>query len=281
MADSHVGGCRLLGEIGRGAVGVVYRAERSGETVAVKILREEWARDPAMAERFVEEGLLMGRLSHPAVVRVLDAGRDRGGFFIVMEYVEGPSFARAIGRRAFTHKETAVIVSAVGRALQHAHRMGVIHGDVTPSNILLKGDGSPKLADFGVARLRRMAPERWKAGVTAGTPVYMSPEQASALSEMVDVRSDVYSLGVVLYHAVTGRVPFAGRSAAEILEKVMRVTPPEPRRLDPSVDPGLERIVLKAMDKDPARRHATANDFADALMDWARTALDWYSVLPS
>jgi len=281
MAEgAFLGNCRVLGEIGRGAMGTVYKAERSGDLVAVKVLGEEWARDPAMAARFVEEGLLMRRLSHPAIVRVLDAGRDGGRFFLVLEYVEGPSLARAIERRAFTAKETAFLISAVGRALQHAHRMGVIHGDVVPSNILLKSDGSPKLTDFGIARLRQMAPERWKAGVTAGTPLYMSPEQAAALSEMIDVRSDVYSLGVVLYHAVTGRVPFAGRSAAEILEKVVRVAPPAPRQADPSVDPALERIILKAMDKDPARRYATAKDFADALQAWARTARDWYSVLP-
>ncbi len=279
--ESYLGGCRILGEVGRGSIGTVYKAERSGDLVALKVLGEAWAGDPAMADRFVEESQVMRRLSHPAIVRVLDAGRDGGKVFMVLEYVEGPPLARAIERKAFTHKEMAFLLSAVGRALQHAHRMGVIHGDVAPSNILLKGDGSPKLTDFGIARLRQTAPERWKAGVTAGTPIYMSPEQAAALSDVIDVRSDVYSLGVVLYHAVTGRVPFVGRSAAEILEKVVRVAPPAPRAAEPSVDPGLERIILKAMDKDPARRYAGAKDFADALQAWARTARDWTSVLPS
>ncbi len=279
--EPFLDGYRILDEIGRGAMGTVYKAERSGERVALKVLAEGWAREPAMADRFVEEGLLMGRLSHPAIVKVLGAGRDRGKFYLALEYVEGPSFARAIERRAFTPKETAFLLSAVGRALQHAHRMGVIHGDVVPSNILLKSDGSPKLTDFGIARLRQMAPERWNVGETAGTPVYMSPEQAAAMRDVIDVRTDVYSLGAVLYHAVTGRAPFSGRSTAEILEKVVREAPPAPRRMDPAVDAGLERIVLKAMDKDPARRYPTAKDFADALQAWARTAQDWFSVLPS
>jgi serine/threonine-protein kinase len=279
--ETYLGGYRILGEIGRGSMGTVYKAERSGEVVALKVLGGAWAGDPAMAGRFVEESQVMRRLSHPAIVRVLDVGWERGNVFMAQEYVEGPPLARAIERKAFTHKETAFLLSAVGRALQHAHRMGVIHGDVAPSNILLKGDGSPKLTDFGIARLRQISPERWKSGVTAGTPIYMSPEQAAALSDMIDVRSDVYSLGVVLYHAVTGRVPFVGRSAAEILEKVIRVAPPAPRAAEPSVDPALERIILKAMDKDPARRYSGAKDFADALQAWARAAQDWTSVLPS
>ena len=275
--ESELGGCRILGEIGRGSMGTVYRAARANVPVAIKVLADEWARDPAMSDRFVEEGLIMARLSHPAIVKVLDAGRDQGRFYLVLEYVEGPPFAKAIQKRAFTSAEAALILSAVGRALQHAHRMGVIHGDVVPSNILLKSDGSPKLTDFGIARLRGLAPERWKAGVTAGTPVYMSPEQAAAMSDVIDVRSDVYSLGAVLYEAVTHRAPFSGRTTAEILERVVHVAPPPPRAIEPEVDPELERIILKAMDKDPARRYATAKELADALQEWSQRASDGFS----
>lgn len=276
-----LGGCRVVGELGKGAMGTVYKAERAGAVVALKVLADEWARDETLTDRFVQEGLIMARLSHPAVVKVLDAGRDRGKYYLVLEYVEGPSFARAISRRAFTPKDSALILSAIARGLHHAHRNGVVHGDVVPSNILLKSDGSPKLTDFGIARLRGPLAARWKAGVTAGTPVYMSPEQAAAMNDVIDGRSDVYSLGAVLYEAVTGRAPFAGRSTPEILEKVAKVSPPAPRLVDPSLDPELERIVVKAMDKDPGRRYPTAKDFADALHEWSARASDWFSMLTS
>jgi serine/threonine-protein kinase len=286
-----LGGCTLLGELGKGAMGTVYKADRSGSLVALKVLADEWAHDETLTDRFVQEGLIMARLSHPAIVKVLDAGRDQGKYYLILEYVEGPSFAKAIARRAFSPKESALILSAIARGLHHAHRNGVVHGDVVPSNILLKSDGSPKLTDFGIARLRqgyegRAGAEvaratRWKSGVTAGTPVYMSPEQAAAMNDVIDGRSDVYSLGAVLYEAATGRAPFAGRSTPEILDKVARVAPPAPRLVDPSLDAELERIVLKAMDKDPARRYPTAKDFADALHDWSARASDWFSMLPS
>lgn len=275
----QLGGCRVGGEIGRGAMGTVYRAERNGKAVALKVLAERWSKDVTITDRFVQEGLIMSQLEHPGIVRVIDVGRDQGRFYLVLELVEGPSFARAIQKRAFTHREVALIVAAVARALQHAHRKGIIHSDIVPGNILLKSDGTPKLADFGIARLRG---EVWKVGVTAGTPVYMSPEQASAMGDVIDARSDVYSLGAVMYEAVTGRAPFVGRSTAEVLEKVVKAAPAAPRSVEPSVDEELEKIVLKAMDKDPARRYSTAKDLADALEDWARGAQDvWYSMLPS
>ena len=275
----QLGGCRVGGEIGRGAMGTVYRAERNGKAVALKVLGERWSSDVAITDRFVQEGLIMSQLEHPGIVRVIDVGRDQGRFYLVLELVEGPSFARAIQKRAFTHREVALIVAAVARALQHAHKKGIIHSDIVPGNILLKSDGTPKLADFGIARLRG---EVWKVGVTAGTPVYMSPEQASAMGDVIDARSDVYSLGAVMYEAVTGRAPFVGRSTAEVLEKVVKAAPAAPRLVEPSVDAELEKIVLKAMDKDPARRYSTAKDLADALEDWARGAQDiWHSMLPS
>lgn len=275
----YLGGCRILSEIGKGAMGTVYKADRSGDTVALKVLADAWALDPLVTDRFVQEGLIMARLSHPAVVKVLDVGKDLGKFYLVLEYVEGPSFARAIARRAFTHRGIAAILSAVARGLHHAHRAGVIHGDVVPSNILLKSDGSPKLTDFGIARLLNGSSLPSPAGVTAGTPIYMSPEQASAMHDVIDARTDVYSLGAVLYEAVTGQKPFVGRSTAEILDKVVRLVPTVPRLVAPSIDPALEKIVLKAMEKDPARRYATAKDLADALEAWAGSASDWYSML--
>lgn len=274
-----LGGFRILGEIGRGALATVYRAERRGTLAALKVLHDPWARDPAAAARFAQEGRLQGSLDHPGIVRLLEAGRDHNRPFLALEYIEGPSLARALSRRAFTRRETALLLARVADALHFAHGRGVLHGDVTPSNILLKGDGTPKLGDFGLARLRGFSAGQGTAGGTGGTPLYMSPEQAAGLADIVDVRSDIYSLGAVLYHAATGCVPFAGDSAAGILRKVLQAAPLPPRAADPTVDPRLEAIILQAMDKDSARRYATAQAFAVALRAWAWTARDWDSVL--
>ncbi|HYE98905.1 MAG TPA: serine/threonine-protein kinase, partial [Planctomycetota bacterium] len=248
-----------------------------GQFVAVKVLADRWAEDVSVTDRFVQEGLLLARLDHPGIVRVLDAGREHHRFYLVLEYVEGPSFERALRRRAFGARDAALIVAAVARAAGYAHSQGVVHADIVPGNILLKSDGTPKLADFGIARFLG---EVRRAGVTAGTPVYMSPEQSGAKSGGIDGRSDVYSLGAVLYEAVVGKPPFTGKSTLEILDKVVRQPPTPPRSVDPGVDPGLEAIVLRALEKDPARRFPTAEAFAGALEAWAETAPDlWRSML--
>jgi serine/threonine-protein kinase len=273
-------GYQIVSAVGRGAMGSVYKAtDRKGGLVAIKILSPVWARDPVHTKNFLAEAQTIQKLSHPNIVKLIDAGEDAGTYFIVMEFVEGPSFARAIARRAFLHREIGFILAAIGRALQHAHQMGVIHSDITPRNILLKSDGSPKLVDFGTARLLTGGLPQVR-GQTAGTPLYMSPEQASGIPDLVDHRTDVYSLGTVLYEAATGRVPFSGFGVREILEKVQKIVPPAPRLVDPQIPPELERIIVKAMDKNPARRYPAMKEFADELQAWANSAPDWYSMVP-
>jgi serine/threonine protein kinase len=271
-------GYRILGTLGRGATATVYQAERDGRVCALKVL-DAAATDPVLARRLVQEGRILASLDHPAIVKLIESGEVEGRPYLALEFVEGPTFARCLSRKAFTPKEAVFVLSAVARALHPAHREGVVHGDVCPGNILLKSDGTPKLADFGVARVRGGA--GWAAGTTGGTPLYMSPEQAAGLHDQVDGRSDVYSLGVVLYETLTGRPPYSGRTTAEILGKVAAASPAPARSVEPAVEEALERVISRAMDKDPARRYPTAKELADALHDWAAGARDWFSMLPT
>jgi len=197
---------------------------------------------------------------------------------MALECVDGPSWAKTIRKRAFTHRESASIAARVARALHHAHGRGVIHADLTPSNVLLCPDGAPKLIDFGICHARDLEPVPLPAGAIAGTAVYMSPEQATGGS--LDARTDVYSLGASLYEATTTRTPFRGSNTLEILRRIEKEEPVRPRALDPSIHPGLEVCILRAMEKDPELRYASAEEFAEDLQGWIRAVPDWFSIVP-
>jgi len=275
----RIGAFEIVARLGRGAVATVHRARRDGLEVAVKVLEEAWVRDPIVSARFRLEGEVLKRLDHPNIVRLIDSGEVDGRPFLVLEFVDGPAWEKAVRRRAFTHRESAAIASRVARALDHAHRQGVVHADITPGNVLLASDGTPKLSDFGIARCDELQSPALPAGVTSGTPVYMSPEQASGAPRL-DGRSDIYSLGAVLYEATAGRAPFRGGATIEILERVRRLEPPRPREVDPSMHPGLEECILRAMAKEPADRYPDAQAFSDDLEDWIRSTPDWFSIIP-
>ncbi len=258
-----IGPYDLVEEVGRGGMSTVFRARSraTGGEVALKVFSAEFA----PAETVLK---LTMQLTHPNVVRILDAGAAGARAYVAMEFVNGPAFDIAIRRRAFGPRDTATLVAAVARGLQAAHDRGLVHRDIKPGNILLMSDGTPKLTDFGLAKVGVDDAAR-QAGVTAGTPIYMSPEQATGMSERVEAKSDVYSLGAVLYEAVTGRAPFGGRDTLEILRRVAAEAPPPPRSAVPDLDPTLEGIILKAMAKDPAHRYATAVSLAEDLERWA------------
>lgn len=278
--QQRIGAFEILAPLGRGAASRVYRAQRDGQEVALKVLEESWAHDKVITQRFLNEAAVMKRLDHPNIVRLHDSGDDGGTLFMALEYVAGPSLERAIRKRAFTHRESAAIAVLIANALDHAHRRGVVHADITPGNVLLRSDGTPKLIDFGIARCPDVAPVSIPVGVTAGTPVYMSPEQATGMVNL-DERTDVYSLGAVLYEGVTGRMPFKGGSTIEILEKVAKTAPMTPREIDPSIHPGLEACILKAMTKNPDHRYPSAAAMAEDLQAWIRSTPDWFSIIPS
>jgi serine/threonine-protein kinase len=247
--------------IARGGMADVFLARDSllDRPVAVKVLFPEFATDPTFVQRFRREAQAAANLSHPNIVSVYDWGEEGGTYFIVMEYIEGHSLAQTIKDEGRLHPDRAAdITSDVAAALGFAHRNGVVHRDVKPGNVLISPSGQVKVADFGIARAVSHQENLTQAGTVMGTATYFSPEQARG--ESVDPRSDVYSLGVVLYEMLTGRPPFTGDSPVAVAYKHVQEAPPPPRSHNPDIPPALEAVVLHAMAKDTADRYASAEE---------------------
>jgi tetratricopeptide (TPR) repeat protein len=263
---SRVGAFEIREVLGRGAFGVVYRAidTELNRVVAIKLAySEETETDPA-ADRFLREARHASRLHHPGIVSVHQVGRADGRSYMVCEYVDGITLRDRIARGPLPAAEAARLVAQIADALDHAHSLGVIHRDIKPSNILIDREGRPRVADFGLARQTSAEATLRNDGNPLGTPAYMSPEQARGEGQRVDVRSDVYSLGVVLYEMLTALVPFRG-SPRMVLAQVLDDDPRPPRRLVEAVPRDLETTCLKAMSKSPSDRYASAAAFAEDL----------------
>jgi WD40 repeat protein/tRNA A-37 threonylcarbamoyl transferase component Bud32 len=256
-----------LGELlGKGAFGAVYKARDTelDRVVAVKVPRAGFYNTPEEQERFQREARSAGQLQHPNIVSVYEVGEADGVPYIVCQYVEGRTLAEVVADRRPAPREAAALVLRVARALHYAHSLGVVHRDIKSSNILLDASGQPYLADFGLAWRGGAELTLTADGQVLGTPAYMAPEQAAGRHRDVNAKSDIYGLGVVLYQLLTGSLPFAADSPC-LLQQVLHEEPPPPRRRDPRVPRDLETVCLKAMAKEPARRYATADDFADDL----------------
>jgi serine/threonine-protein kinase len=251
--------------VGRGGMAQVYEGTDTvlGRTVAIKVLAPQYARDEAFVERFRREAQAVARLNHPGVVSVYDTGSDDGVHYIVMEYVPGRTLAQVLEQEGRLQPERAAeIARSVAQALSFAHSSGVIHRDVKPGNIMLGSSGGVKVMDFGIARALSSQTLTQTATVL-GTASYLSPEQAQG--EAMDARSDIYSLGVVLYEMLTGRPPFSGDTPVAVAYKHVREDPQLPSALAPEVGPDLEAIVMKAMAKNPANRYSSAQEMAEDL----------------
>ena len=254
--------------LGKGAMGIVYLARDPviGRLVALKTLNvpADSEEGEEFRQRFLREAQAAGILNHPGIVTVFDAGVDEatGLSFIAMEYVEGKSLKELLkSGHMFTYSEVARVGSALASALDYAHARGVIHRDIKPANILITTQGAIKITDFGVARLE--SSNLTTEGQFIGTPNYMSPEQVTGTP--VDGRSDLFSLGVVLFELLTGSRPFGGNSLTEVSYKIVHEAPPIPSHLRPALPPPFNPILLKLLEKDPARRYQKGADVARAL----------------
>ncbi len=256
--------------IARGGMAQVYRAmDRQLERpVALKVLFPELSVDRTFVERFRREAQAAANLSHPNIVPVFDWGEDDGSYFIVMEYVEGrPLSAVLRDPQRLSPRQIATIGAGVAAALAFAHRHGVVHRDVKPGNVLITPDGDVKVTDFGIARAMNTEESLTQTGAVMGTAAYFSPEQAEGKG--VDARSDIYSLGVVLYEMAVGRPPFTGDSPVAVASKHVRDMPVLPREANPSVPPALEAVIMKAMAKDPDDRYGSAEELRADLLRFA------------
>jgi eukaryotic-like serine/threonine-protein kinase len=253
--------------IARGGMAQVYRARdrQLDRPVALKVLFPELSVDRAFVERFRREAQAAANLSHPNIVPVFDWGEDEGTYFIVMELVDGTSLADMLrGGRTLTASHSATLMAQVAAALGYAHRNGVVHRDVKPGNILIASDGQVKVTDFGIAQAMSVEDQLAEEGSVMGTATYFSPEQAEGAA--VDGRSDIYSLGVVLYEMLAGRPPFIGDSPVEVSSQHVHGTVPPPSDFNKSIPPDLQAIVMEALAKSPERRYQSAEDLRSDLV---------------
>ena len=260
---------KLLQPIGSGGTAVVYKAldEMLERIVSVKILREDHSNDGEFLERFRQEAKAAANLSHPNIVTVYDFGFDKDQVFIVFEYVDGTDLKTLIRQQSrFSIEDTLGLITQACAGVGYAHRAGLVHCDIKSHNMLVSKDFRLKVTDFGIARaLATIHPEE-RSEVVWGSPHYFSPEQASGYAP--SPASDVYSLGVILYEMLTGRLPFEAKDATELARMHRMETPVPPRRLNPAIPEPLEEITLKVLSKEPAARYRTADQLGRVLMSF-------------
>ncbi len=266
--------------VGRGGMGKVYRARhiQLGRVVAIKVMTHE--QDERLTARFRDEARAVAKLQHPNVAQLFDTGTADGRPYYSLEFADGGTLAGLWDGKPQDPTAAAGVMECVARAIQYSHEHGILHRDLKPGNVLLAGDGTPKVADFGLAKeLPSVAPgattlpglaAHTRTGEIVGTPAYMPPEQASGVSSTLTAAADVYALGAMLYEALTGRPPFLAPDALQTLFLVLSVDPVPPKALQPKLPADLNTICMKCLEKHPKKRYVTAGELADDLRRWQR-----------
>jgi len=268
MISLKYGRYEIIGELGKGSMGVVYRAHdpQIDRAVALKVLREDRVTSDAFVQRFLKEARAIGRLSHPNIVTVYDVGEDHGTIFIAMELLEGTPLNRVIQERELSVEEIVRLGAQMAETLGYAHQKGIVHRDVKPSNILLLVNGQIKITDFGIAHIEDpSALVQTQAGEILGTPAYMSPEQV--LARPIDGRSDLFSLGIILYELSTKKRPFTGDSMSGVFQAITQTHPPEPHQINPSIPQRLSQTIMRCLNKAPEDRFESGHALARALSE--------------
>jgi serine/threonine protein kinase len=267
MSSEHLGSYRLIDRLGAGGMGEVWRAEdtRLLRPVAIKILSERIANDPEWKARFLREARTIAQLNHPNIATIYSIEQEADKLFIAMELVEGESLAAVLSHGVLEPVEAVRIIRQVAEALAEAHDKGIVHRDIKPDNVIV-GKRGVKVLDFGIAKqitATTDTPTLTQAGLIVGTPFYMSPEQA--LGRPVDARSDLFSVGVVLYEMLAGKRPFEGESVTETMMNIIMQEPVEISTVVPKVPPSLADVINRALQKKPERRFGSAGEMGDAL----------------
>ncbi len=267
MADltgSTLGSYQVLDSIGAGGMATVFKAYQPGldRYVALKVLSPAHAAEPGFRERFMREAKAIASLHHPNILPVYDFGQDKGYHYLVERYVEGSRTLKDLMASPLSLSEAADLIAQVAAALDHAHRQGIVHRDIKPSNVLMDGEWA-LLSDFGLAKMTESSVKLTGTGVGIGTPAYMSPEQGQGLP--VDRRTDIYSLGIVLFEMLTGQIPHDAETPFAIVLKRITEPMPLPRAINASIPEAVERVILKALAREPADRFASAGELASAL----------------
>ena len=256
----------IVSQLGKGSMGEVFLAHdpHIDRKVALKVLQKDHLTSKAIVNRFIKEAKAIGRLSHPGIVGVYDVGKDHGTIFIAMEFLEGRPLNEAVQSKKFDTPAILDLCSQVASALDYAHQRGIVHRDIKPSNLIVTENGQVKLTDFGIAHFEDASLTlKTRSGDILGTPAYMSPEQISGKG--VDKRSDLYSLGVILYELLTGHRPFTGNNLASLFKAITDHKTTPPIKAEPSIPRGLNAVILKAIEKDPGRRFQSGAEMVSAL----------------
>jgi eukaryotic-like serine/threonine-protein kinase len=276
MTPTHIGRYEIRGELGRGGMATVFRAydPHFKREVALKVLPREFLHEPTFRARFEREAQTIAALEHSAIVPVYDYGEQDGQPYLVMRLMAGGSLAERLAPGRMSLSDTIQILSRLAPALDRAHKLGIIHRDLKPGNILFDGEGHPYIADFGLAKLTETSAALSQTGIM-GTPAYMSPEQARGDKDL-NGRSDLYTLGVILYHMLTGALPYEADTPIGLALKHVTEPPPRLRLARPDLPAGVEAVITRAMAKEPLHRYATAG----ALLAGLQQALDPHDTQP-